>query len=393
MEGMFMDLFTREDLQALLRGGAPPCLSLYIPTQRGGGEADPVRWRKALAAAREQLVQRGLRGPEAAEVLAPARALLEDSAFWKSQGDGLAFFLGRGFVRRYRLPLLLPEHVAVGTRFVVTPLLPLLAGDGRFFILSLSQNGVRLLQGTRQTVSPLDLRGVPANLAEALGAHDVDEPLLFHTQPALGLGRKGAIFHGHGVGIDDAKDDLLRYFQKVDRALQPLLAEQKAPLVLAAVNYLLPLYRQASSYPHLLSEAIAGNPDRLSEQELHQRAWPLVEPYFRHAQEKALALYEQLAGTGRTVRGVQQGVPAACRGEVEVLFVARDRSVWGVVDPASGEVVQHEQPAPGDEDLLNLAAASTLRHRGTVHVLSAEQMPGGALLAGIRWLPLPRHDG
>jgi hypothetical protein len=62
---------------------------------------------------------------------------------------------------------------------------------------------------------------VPRNLAEALLTHDRDEALTFHTRPTSG-GSWGAIFEGHGVGIDDAKDDLLRYFQKIDRALHPL---------------------------------------------------------------------------------------------------------------------------------------------------------------------------
>lgn len=37
----------------------------------------------------------------------------------------------------------------VDDRFHVTPLLPLLAGDGHFFVLALSQNQIGLLEGTR----------------------------------------------------------------------------------------------------------------------------------------------------------------------------------------------------------------------------------------------------
>jgi hypothetical protein len=42
-------------------------------------------------------------------------------------------------------------------RFHLKPLLPLLTGDGRFYILALSQNQVRLLQGTRYSVRGLYL--------------------------------------------------------------------------------------------------------------------------------------------------------------------------------------------------------------------------------------------
>jgi len=47
--------------------------------------------------------------------------------------------------------------VVVSDRFHLKPLLPLLTGDGRFYILALSQNQVRLLQGTRYSVRGLYL--------------------------------------------------------------------------------------------------------------------------------------------------------------------------------------------------------------------------------------------
>jgi hypothetical protein len=390
-EKNIMDLFTRDDLKVLLKDRPGPCVSLFMPAHRGGSEQDPIRFRNLLGAAEDRLVTFGLRAPEARDLLAPARALLGEPFFWKDQCDGLALFQGADFLRVYRLPLPLGERVAVEGRFCIRPLLPLLACDGRYYVLAFSQNGVRLLQGTRHTVAEVDLRGVPTSLAEALATHDQDEPLGFHTHPALGLGRKGAIFHGQGVGIDDTKDDLLRFFQRVDRGLHAVLRPDRPPLVLAAVDYLMPLYREANTYPHLLEKGVEGNPDRLSTAELHDRAWPLVRPHFEQVREDALALYHRLAGTGRTVRGVREVVPAAHAGQVETLFVALGAECWGVLDPPAGQVEEHAPPLPGDADLLDLAVADTLRHDGTVYVLPAGEVPGGATVAAIRCLPLAKR--
>lgn len=386
-----MDLFTRDDLAALLEERQGPCLSLFMPAHRGGSEQDPIRFRKLLGAAEDRLVAAGQRSPKARDLLAPARALLDEPPFWKNQCDGLALFLAPQFLRLWRLPLALEERAAVGSGFSVRPLLPLLAGDGRFYVLALSANGVRLVQGTRDTVADVDLRGVPASLAEALAAHDRDEPLHFHTRPAGGVGSWGAIFHGQGVGIDDEKDDLLRYFQRVDRGLHAVLSPDRAPLVLAAVGYLMPLYRRANTYAHLLEEGVEGNPDRLGAKELHDQAWPLVRPHFERARGDALALYRRLVGTGRTARGLGEVVPAAHAGRVETLFVALGTERWGLLDPSAGRVEEHEPPQPGDADLLELAVAHTLRHGGTVYALPAGEVPGGAPLAAIFHLPLARH--
>lgn len=385
-----MDLFTQADLKNLLAEHERPRVSLFMPTHRGGAEADPIRFRKLVVQAEERLLTHGLRAVEAREFLAPLQSLLEDITFWPNQCDGLAIFLARDFLRVYRLPWTFEEELEVGGLFHVAPLLPLPHGDGRFYVLALSQNGVRLFQGTRFTVSPVDLKGVPRNLAEALRTHDKDEPLTFHTRPTSG-GTWGAIFSGHGVGIDDEKDDLRRYFQSIDRGLHEVLREEKAPLVVAAVDYFLPIYRAASSYPHLLDKGIEGNPDRLSEKELHDRAWTLVASYFQEALRRAIAVYHQAAGTGRAMSDANRIIPAAYRGEVETVFLALGKHLWGTLDPGANEVVLHEQPQPGDEDLLNFTAVHTLRHGNTVYALRAEEMPEGKILAAISHLPLPHH--
>ena len=311
------DLVTKGDLQTLLTVKSP-CVSLYLSTHRGGSERDSVLWKNLLGEAQERLMARGLRRPEAAALLGPARKLLEDRVFWGGVSDGLAFFLVEGFTAAFRLPLPFPPLAAVADRAHVLPLLPLFSGDGRFYLLALSQNRVALLQGTHFGVHGIDVKGLPRSLEEAMRFHDADEPLLFHTHPALGLGRWGAVFHGHGVGVDDVKDDLLRYFQQINRGLHELLREERAPLVLASVEYLWPLYRKANSYPLLLESGVAGNPDRLSPRELHHRAWPLVEPVFQGAPPEGGGAVRAGGGngthygsTGRGRRRRPQGVRRA----------------------------------------------------------------------------------
>lgn len=387
-----MDLFQRADLRDLLAEQQRPCVSLFMPTQRGGREADPIRFRKLLMAAEEQLTAYGLSVPEAREFLEPLQSLLKDEFFWRHQSDGLAVFLSRNLQRVFRLPCTFPEELQVGGLFLVSPLLPLLQGDGRFFVLSLSRNGVRLFQGTRFTISPVDLRGAPHNLAEALAAHDRDEVLTFHTRPTSGRGW-GAIFHGQGVGIDDEKNDLLRYFQRIDHALHAVLREEHAPLVLAAVDYLQPIYREANTYPGLVASGIEGNPDHLGESELHDRVWKLVEPGFREGVQQALSRYREAAVTGKSTADITKVVTAAYRGELETVFIALDQHLWGLVDPARNEVILHESPQPGDGDLSNFAAIHTLRHGNVVYALSADEMPVKACLAGTYHLPRPPHSG
>lgn len=388
-----MDLLTRSDLPTLLEEKGTPCVSLFQPTSRGGAEADPKRFKLLLGEAYDELYRAGLSKAETEAFLKPAFLLYEDPLFWKNQSDGLAFFLAQDVLRIYRLPMTFLPNVTVGPRFQIRPLLPYLSEDGRFYVLALSKNAVRLLQGTRHAISEVDLTGVPRSLAEAMLLHDRDEPLNFHTRPVGGVGSWGAIFSGQGVGIDDQKEDLFRYFKQLDHGLHAILRDERVPLVVAAVDYLLPIYREANTYPYLEEMGLVGSPDRESNEILHKRAVELLKPRVAVEKERALSQFTQLAGTGRTVTGLWEVLPAAYAGEIETLFVMEGRECKGHFDPMSGAIEEHEPPLPGDEDLLNLAVVQTLSHGRKVYTLPADQMPGHVPVAGVFCLPLAKHAG
>jgi hypothetical protein len=382
-----MDILNREELKRLSEKRDGGHVSIFMPTHRAGSETqqDPIRLKNLLGQAEERLVAAGLRTPEARAQLKPVSRLVEDRLFWQRQSDGLAIFVSSGMTCYYRLPLDFEELVVVAERFHVKPLLPLLSGDGRFYILALSQDQVRLLQGTRYRVGELDPEGAPTSLAEALRFDDPERRLQFHTAsgPSGGKGSRPAMFYGQGAPSEDQKGDILRYFQKLDDGLQELLADEEAPLVLAGVDYLLPIYREANTYSHLLEEGVVGNPDSLSAKELHQRAWNVVQPRFLEGQEGAAQRFRQLADTDRASDQLVEIVPAAYYGRVDTLFVALDLQQWGTFDPATNQVQIHRNAEPGDQDLIDLAAVQTLLNGGAVYAVEEAYVPSGAALVAL----------
>ena len=114
----------------------------------------------------------------------------------------------------------------VGERFHIKPLLPMFVGDGRFFILAVSQNDVRVLNGTRNSVDKINLEDMPTSLAEALRFEDPERQLQIHTSTDAprGVTERPSAFHGYGVGTNDAKINLLRYFHILDRGLNQFLS-------------------------------------------------------------------------------------------------------------------------------------------------------------------------
>ncbi len=370
-----MDVLNRDELRSLIEEGGSQCVSLYLPTHRAGAEVqqDPIRFKNLLKQAEERLVKNGMRRAEAQQRLAPAQRLLVDKNFWQHQSDGLALFASPKGTRHFRLPFEFSELVVVTDRFHIKPLLPLLSGDGRFYILALSQNQVRLLQGTRFSVTEVNLDSLPKNLADALGFEEREKQLQFHV-----AAQGAAIFHGHGGGgTDEAvhKKDLLRYFRRVDKGLQDLVHGERVPLVLAGVDYLLPIYREANTCADLMDEGIVGNPDGLKAGELHAKAWAVLEPHFAKEQRRKADQYQELIGTGKASHDLRHIVPAAWQGRVDSLFVAVGVQRWGRFEASAGDVVVHESHEPGDQDLLDLAAVQTLVHAGRVYAVEPAQVP------------------
>ncbi len=375
------DLLSKEQIEQLMTAPADGLtVSIFMPTHLRGSETqqDPIRLKNLVGQAVKQLKERGTQEEDAETFLMPAIQLTKDETFWQNQSYGLAIFLSSEAVNIYRLPITFKETLRVDERFYVKPLLPLLSGDGSFYILALSQNEVRLFQGTRNTVHPVDLReGMPSSLSEAL---QYDEPETEQQSIATG-GEGGAIYYGTGAGAGDEldKQNILRFFQELSKGVTDMLNEENRPLVLAGVEYLLPIYEEANHYQHLVEgQGVHGNPEQWDGETLHDKAWPIVEPIFTQAIEDAKNEYGAATGIEQAGDSLESVVPAAHYARVSTLFVANGAEAWGTFDMQDNQLDVHEEQQPGDTDLVNLAAVQTYLQGGAVYAVDPAQMPGGA---------------
>ncbi len=357
-----VDPVTRDDIRALAVGPHAPKVSIHLPTHRMGAEVrqDPVQLRKLLDRATERLVEDGYRD-DVDLLLGPARALLDDAAFWQHQSDGLAVFASPELHRQLRVPIQLSPAVHVGDTFRVAPLAPLLSGDGEFLLLALSQNDVRLFAGTRSTMRQLDTGPMPTSMAVALEHEDPERQL-----QARSVGGGEAMYHGHGVGEHD-KADVERYLRAVEHGLHDLLGADRRPLVLACVGYYVPIFRSVSRQVDVVELAIEGNPDHAKPLELHAAAWERVRDRFDTGR-RAWARYREALGTPNVSRTLTDAAARAAEGRVDTLFVSDH------VDPDDDRY---------DAVEVDRAILATLAASGDVVAVPAGQLPGGEAAAAI----------
>jgi len=377
------DYLVDHDLERLVEDRKGPCVTMYLPTFATGfsGLQAPIRLKTLCQQAQGLLEANQMRAPEAREFLRPVSELVGDTEFWKKQTGGLAIFLAPGEFHRYRLDLPFAEKVAVGDRFYLRPILPAINRDDRFFILSLSRNKVELLEANKQMARPVEVPNLPANITEALNVTSADRGEQVHAGAAGLRGKESMVFHGQGGKPDSKKEDLLNYFRQINSAVAARLHKEHRPLILACVDYEVPIYRETNTYPHLVNESISGNADYMTANQLHEKALPLIQPELRRHREKMMEQFQR-AGTDKASSDFHQIVPAAYQGRVDKLFVDISAELQGVYDNDLQALVLNPNEAP-DHDLVETAVVQTMLHGGTVQALDQAEMPVAAPMAAL----------
>jgi hypothetical protein len=378
---------TAAEFETLIDHSLPGSISLFMPTHRAGFETqqDPIRFKNLLAKAERKLIDSGWRRPHAEKRLRPLHSLLGDGRFWQNHLDGMALFYGLADPLIYRLPMQLPEMVVAGDHFHLKPLIPLLAWDLGFYILALSQGSVQLLQAGRFHVHATTPEKMPRNMDEISEYYETERILQWHTStPGAGSkGERAAMFHGHGVGTDERveKKWLTEYCYQINGAVQKTLQGTQAPLVLAATEPLLGMYRQINGYPYLQEQVVNRNPENLRPDELRQQVWPIITHHYELARQKDMNKFRELAETELAASDPARVVTAAHAGQIDRLFIAVDDQVWGTFDPQNWATEVHEQPQPGDRELLDLTAIRAWLSGATIYPCRRSEMPIDSSLA------------
>ena len=379
-----MDTIRIEDLRQLASRQDATAISIYIPTHLApDARQDGIRLKNLLDRAQDELQARGMRRPEAERVLMAARGLPDNTEFWKGLSQGLAIFVTPDVFRVYRLPAAVDESITVDRRLNVKPLLPFADRGERFLLLLLSQKRSQLYEVTRSQIREVLVRNLPQEKRAALNYAGADRGEQVHSAMHGNLGKQAAVFHGQGGEKDTAKSDLGQFFQMIARALEPTLRNESAPLLLAGVDYLLPIFRQHCSYAHLTERHLAGSCDFLTSQQLYERGWEIMHSSFEQPKREALRRLRALLGTGKASADIVEIVEAAATGKIDALFADVGREQRGAFDEKLDKAVTCEGACKGSEDLVNLAVSETLLHSGTAFASEPLELPTEGPLAAI----------
>lgn len=383
-----MDILKVQDLNELVKKEGL-LVSVYMPTFRSGVDIrqNQIKFKQLLREAEAQLYSREMNKKEVESFLNPAANLIDETKFWQNQGDGLALFLDWDGVAFFRLPFEFSESVTVSDRIHLKPLLPLFNGNGQFNVLALSKNQVRLFRCTRQTVKEIELIDALDSMHDMQVDDDPRTKLELRTSSPQGKNQLSynKVTQAQANENDYEKNELTRYFRAIDESLMKIHEEDVVPMVLAGVEYLIPIYREKSNYPYIVEDFIRGNPELLNGEELKDMGWKIVEPLFNKDRLQAEDKYRQFYGQRNKLyaNSLEKIIPAAYSGQIESLFLDNRVEKWGKYDHQNNKIIVNESPLDGDEDLMEYASILTLSRGGNVFSVSPENIPDKSPIAAV----------
>jgi hypothetical protein len=377
---------SKEQLATLASHQGPSSISVYLGTHPAGVEKneqkDTIVFKNVLQQITNELRNKGVDSTTIERIIKPGYDLVRNDKFWLNVSKGLAVFMSDGEFKYMKLPMTPKDEILVNTSYYLSPLIPLITAKDYFFLLMVSKKQAKLYRADQFGMVYIPIPEMPDGIDDVVHFEEKDDQKLFRTDTS-GAGH-GANYHGIGSGKPDEKQNIAMYFDEVDETLwKAILNTENAPLLIAGVEYLVPIYKSVAKYKFIWDEPLTGNFEYEDESSLYQQALKKMEPYFQQRHNKALEMYGNQSATGLTSSIPADVIPAAHYSRVWHLFVPRDEHIWGRFDEMKNELELHESRQEGDECLLDKAVLRTIQNGGEVHVVDRDRMPGRSKIAAL----------
>lgn len=378
-----MPILSKEQFQKLAQFRNNPCISIYIPTQRAGKdvleEKDKINLKSQWKKASETLKEQGLSQDKIDKIGKPVTDLMDDGDFWRHQSDGLALFMADGFFEKHTLPVNFETYIHIANHFYLKPLVPIFNRIGRFYLLHLQPDKVKLFEATEYTIEEIDVKDlVPSRLEDRVGYDYEQKDRKHKTQRnSIGVHPSGvSTQHGYDPANRDDKNELLRFFRAVDKGVFEIIHNETVPLVVACQDAYFSIYQEASRYKYLYPKVVPGNPeaDHDSIFGLHAAALDTLEPHFKKEKEEKKTEFREL-NPARTATSVSEIIPAIYEGKVDTLFLQNREDIWGDYNEKMASVNVHDEKQDHSVSLMNLAATKVIEQNGKVYLLEEAFMP------------------
>lgn len=321
---MKKDKLIGEDLVTLqnLRGNS--CVSVILPTHRLFSErkVDKFEMEKALEDA-VSLMEYKLPEKESKN-LKKKLMELEAAIDYDHNLDGVGLYVSGDTAIRTRFPFPVTKKIVVGPDFEIRDLLYKTNLSQPYYVLMLSENQVRLFNGTIEDLTEI---------------HGGDFPVDFYDDHEYATPSRGSSTQGNpqmrSFEHDKSTIETIRFkdfFRHADELLGKYMV-QDVPVILAGVEKDLAWFEEVTSFRSHIAGKIHGNYEHANLAEFGRKCRAVMETFINNEVNGLIADFREKVGKGLGVSGVQEIWTAVAEGRGYRLVVEKDFKIPGFISP------------------------------------------------------------
>lgn len=346
-----MKELTLQDLKSITEARTAPMISIYLSRDsRTDTKPFPERWKHSLQKAEGLLLKDYTRSFVHA-FLEPLR----QATFYRHLepvDKGLIVFHSpqeQGFLR---VQTAIHDLVVVADSFHIKPLLRIRNNEKGYFLISVTPKNITVYVETNAHLYRLD----------SIRNSELDDQM------------KGA----------QLKAATRAFFTDTALSINKTLAQYKLPVILAGASDETHQMKKLLQSPFVLDDVITGTIEQISKNEIRQRCFDLLEPYYRKRELEAVTELKLAIKQNQAIIFIEDIALSAVLGKVEKLFVVENRQIWGRVNHRTGEIsITPRQTDSHDDDILDDISQIVLSRGGEVFVIQDPKNTSGFVAAAI----------
>lgn len=340
---------TKAKLKQLKNVSSDCCITLILPTHRTApdNEKDPIVLKNLMKEAENRLPESC--DPGQAKLLTDKLHRLAATIDHRHNQEALALFVSNDISEYLRLPMTAAERVSIGNSFYVRDVVRALFREEGYYLLVLSRDTARLVEGFTDRVVASEPGGFP------LKSEFLNSPRITHDD------------------ISDRETAFAReFFDRIDEKLEQVLANNPLPLIISGDDAIYQLFLNQSRLKSKVAGHLPGNRTDESASLLVSHAWPVILQLRKEANLNRKEELDAAAGANNVLteindiwRAVNEGrgrtlftakglsMPARVTDEMNVTLVSPDSAEdRGVVDDIIDDIVELNLKFGGDAVFL-----------------------------------------
>ena len=326
-----------EELLSMQKEKGKICVSIIVPTHRLAPErrVDKLEVERAINNAKELLQYRYT--VSNINPLLQAIDELYEAIDFTHNSDGLGLYISPNIKLAVQYPFPVEEKVMVGDNFEIRDLLYKVNYANPYFVLMLTEKGVRLFEGTCDDLNEIKDNNFPKEYEEEY----------IYNPPSRSAPNAG---HSHVKSVEKDKSMLEEirfkdFFRHPDELLNDYLVGN-TPLILLGVEKELAWFENISVHKKNIIGKITGSYNYSNPTQLADIAWPVMHSHQDNERVQLIKEFTEKIGEHLGISGIQEVWEATKEDKAFKLLVEKDFRSPGFVDKDAYRLYLRPPPTP-----------------------------------------------